>query len=412
MTFRAQITKRIRRRKLRSGETIMQTRYVLNYRDPRAGTRHQLFFERQKDAQEKYAQLAAAVEMNVHAPSAKSITIEQLIIAWLTTREDAVKPVTLNGYRQTCKLITGPLLVGGGRVRQRHAWLGEKPEQVKFLPLLGKVKLRDLTTPVIRAWHKQVAEEAGPYSANRAKMFLKAALEFGEEEYGVRAPAMPKIARGRSKPRKVVLQPEQVAQLIAAAASDPERGIYYAFPFLAGTRPSEQLALHWEDVDFERNMISIRKMQERDGSISSVTKTDAGMREVPMSSTLRRMLLDWRVRCPRLNGQLARVFPAPGVVRAWPLPREGGGGPLIYNNFRVRYWVPALKSLGLTYVTPHSARHSFISTLQAQGVEVGLVAKLAGHKNAVVTLSHYTQAMRGGEAAIEALERAFVPISA
>lgn len=136
------------------------------------------------------------------------------------------------------------------------------------------------------------------------------------------------------------------------------------------------------------------------------------MRDIPMSPTLRRMLLDWRVRCPRLHGKLARAFPVPGVVRAWPLPRERGGGPLIYNNFRVRIWVPALKRLGLPHVTPHSARHSFISTLQAQGVEVGLVAKLAGHKNAVVTLSHYTQAMRGGEAAVEALERAFAPRTA
>ena len=58
-------------------------------------------------------------------------------------------------------------------------------------------------------------------------------------------------------------------------------------------------------------------------------------------------------------------------------------------------------------MTPHSARHSFISTLQAQGIEVGLVAKLAGHSNAVVTLGHYTQAVRGGAAAIEALERAY-----
>ena len=63
-------------------------------------------------------------------------------------------------------------------------------------------------------------------------------------------------------------------------------------------------------------------------------------------------------------------------------------------------------SLGLPYVTPHSARHAFISTLQAQGIEVGLVAKLAGHANATVTLAHYTQAVRGGEVAVEALERA------
>ena len=83
------------------------------------------------------------------------------------------------------------------------------------------------------------------------------------------------------------------------------------------------------------------------------------------------------------------------------------GGPLSYANFRASYWRPALRRLGLPYVTPHSARHAFISTLQAQGIEVGLVAKLAGHANATVTLAHYTQAVRGGEVAVEALERAY-----
>lgn len=411
MNFRAQITKRVRRRTLRSGETVEQLRYVLNYRDPRTGEREQRFFERQKDAQAALAKLAAAIETNTFAPNAKAISIAQAVDAWLATREGVIKPVTLQGYRQSCKLIVGPLLVGGGQARQRHAWRGEKPNGAIFHPLLGKVRLTDVNTAMIRAWHKLISEEAGPYSANRAKMFLKAVLAFAEEEYSVRAPSMPTIGRSRQRVKKTVLQPEQIAQLIEAAQND-ERGVYYAFPFLAGTRPSEQLALHWEDVDFERNLIRIHRMQERDGSLTNVTKTDADMREVPMSATLRRMLLDWRVRCPRFDGQLVRVFPAPGVVRAWPLPREGGGGPLIYNNFRARFWSPALKRLGLPYVTPHSARHSFISTLQAQGVEVGLVAKLAGHKNAVVTLSHYTQAMRGGEAALEALERAFAPARA
>jgi integrase len=39
---------------------------------------------------------------------------------------------------------------------------------------------------------------------------------------------------------------------------------------------------------------------------------------------------------------------------------------------------------------------------------VGLVAKLAGHANANVTLGHYTQAVRGGEAAAAALEQTYV----
>ena len=94
-------------------------------------------------------------------------------------------------------------------------------------------------------------------------------------------------------------------------------------------------------------------------------------------------------------------------MRPWPKPRVGGGGALLYQNFRIRYWRPAFAATGLPYVTPHSARHSFISTLQARGIEVGLVAKLAGHANANVTLGHYTQAVRGGEEAIAALELAY-----
>jgi integrase len=68
-----------------------------------------------------------------------------------------------------------------------------------------------------------------------------------------------------------------------------------------------------------------------------------------------------------------------------------------------------LNAIAQTFVglTPHSARHSFISTLQAQGIEVGLVAKIAGHANANVTLGHYTHAVRGADSAAEALERAF-----
>ncbi len=163
----------------------------------------------------------------------------------------------------------------------------------------------------------------------------------------------------------------------------------------------------WSDVDFEKNLIRICRIQERDGSLTETTKTAAGARDIPMSATLREMLLAWRVRCPRNKGDLHRVFPGPGRVQAWPLPRLGGGRPLLYQNFRKRYWVPAFKQLDVPYVTPHSARHSFISTLQAEGIEVGLVAKIAGHANPTVTLGHYTQAVRNADVAIEALDRAY-----
>jgi hypothetical protein len=49
MSIAISITKRERRRRLKSGEGVTQVRYVLNFRDPRSGRRKQLFFERQKE---------------------------------------------------------------------------------------------------------------------------------------------------------------------------------------------------------------------------------------------------------------------------------------------------------------------------------------------------------------------------
>ena len=170
------------------------------------------------------------------------------------------------------------------------------------------------------------------------------------------------------------------------------------------------MALHWEDIDLLQGFIRIRRMQERDGSVTELTKTAAGMREIPISPLLHDDVAEWRLVCPQRNGELRRVFPGFGIFQPSTGARRNSGGPMCYTTFRYGYWRPGLNALDLPYVTPQSARHAFISILQAKGVEVGLVAKLAGHANAVVTLRHYTQAVRGGEAAIKALEEAYTSI--
>jgi integrase len=408
MSFSVNITKRDRKRRLKSGETVVQTRWVLNYREPRTGKRVQLFFARQKEAQAKRNQLIAHLANGTHADDRLSLTVDAIVRRWLENREGEVKRQTLKGYRETAGYIIDPLLIGTSLQRWEFARTGLKSEETRLVSTLGELRIKDLTTSDIRVWHKTISNEVGSYTANRAKMFLRAALALAAEDFNIRPPAMPTTGRAKPKAKKAILTSEQISLLLQHARADRERGIYVAFPFLAGTRPSEQLGLLWEDVDFEANMIHIRRMQERDGTISNLTKTIAGTRDLPMCSLLRAMLLEWRLICPRLKGELHRVFPGLGHPQPWPLPRIGGGGPLLYWNFRTRMWVPMLKKLGLPAVTPHSARHCFISTLQAQGIEVGLVASLAGHKNPNVTLGHYTHAVRGGEGAVAALERAFI----
>jgi integrase len=116
------------------------------------------------------------------------------------------------------------------------------------------------------------------------------------------------------------------------------------------------------------------------------------------------MLVKWQCEYPASLLDSARVFVGLGRIYGCRAQPMGVGRPLTYANFRNNYWKPAFERVRLPYVTPHSARHTFVSALQAAGVELGLVSKLAGHANPSVTLQHYTQAVRGGEEAIARLE--------
>ena len=118
-----------------------------------------------------------------------------------------------------------------------------------------------------------------------------------------------------------------------------------------------------------------------------MTKTEAGTRDIPMGADP-----------ARDAARLARPLPAPRRRAPPRLPGSWSAAALAeaaarrrrsaaLSELPQRYWEPVFKRLGLPYVTPHSARHSFISTLQAQGIEVGLVAKIAGHANPTVTLA-------------------------
>ena len=414
MRFTATITRRERARRLSSGRTVVHTRFVVNFRDPVTGRRKQLFFARQKEALAVRDAIvtSVAVGASLRAPHKAEMTVSDVMEHWLQNRRREVKPGTWASYRQAVHYVVGPLLLGTKLERHRYARYGAMSGEARLLEMLGSVRVGDLTTADIRAWNRSLADAVSAYTANVANKFLKAALALVAEELHVRVPAMPtKLGKGRPKPRKHILAPAEVGRLLAAATQDEEKGVYYAFPFLTGVRPSEQLALLWEDVDLANGIIRIQRMQERDGSLTEVTKTAAGRRDIPMCSQLQTMLRRWQHNCPlNAEGQLHRVFPCVGFGKAG---RHGKrGSPLSYANFRSGYWRPALLALGLPYVTPHSARHAFISTLQAQGVEVGLVAKLAGHANANVTLGHYTQAVRGGEAALVALEKAYLQVVA
>ena len=398
-----------RKRENAAGKIVRQKRYASSWVCPETGKKRRISFPTKAKAEAYRDALAATFAGERYFNPNTNPSVAEVVDHWLDNKRGSVKAATIRGYLPLLKNISGGVLQGSPQEKVHFALTGEKPNRdAKVLQMLGPYKVSELTTAQLRRWHGVVRVEAGHHTANRVMSMLKGILALAEEDFGVRVCSMPtNLARRKSKPKKEILTPGEVTKLIDYAKTDKERGIFIAWPFLTGTRASEQLGLLWEDVDLDRNLIAIRRTLGRDGITTETTKTEAGTRSIPISATLRTMLLEWRLSCPRLNGQLVRVFSGPGVPQQWPLPRIGGGGPVLYSNFLKRYWKPAFEKAGVRYVTHHSARHSFVSVLQAQGVEVGLVAKLAGHSNPAVTLGHYTQAVRGGAEAVALLDRAY-----
>jgi integrase len=390
------ITRRKRRRVQRDGSVKHQVRWVVNYREPVTGIRRQLFFDRLKQAQDKRAELIAATDRGAYVPARNSLAVADVVGSWLEAKRAVLKPNTIPGYEARCHLIVGPLLPTHARRAVIRSGTGAAP-RCELIPLLGGVKVSELTTRQIRRWHALIAGDVGIYSANKAAMLFKAALAVAAEDGGFRPPVFPTGLQRRSdRPAKRLLVSSQIAVVIEAAFHS-DKAVYCAFPFLTGLRSSEMLGLLWNDVALEHGVIRIRRVQvKRSGELIEATKTAAGTRDIPMSPVLRDLLISWHPRCPLLYGAPHRVFPGPE------------GGPLFYNNYRTRFWLPTLASLGLPAVSPHSARHAFISTLQAHGVDVATAAKLAGHKSPAVTLGFYTHSVSDANAAVSVLDRAFV----
>ena len=186
MSTSVNITKRVRQRKLKSGEVVVMTRWVVNYRAPQTGQRRQLFFDRAGDAQQKRNKIITEIGTGIYSSSGKSLTVGEAMQHWLENRNADIKASTLDGYRYYAGYVIGPLLIGSQFERTTFTRKGTRPDGSRLLPLLGTVKISDLTTGEIRSWHRTLSSEVSTYTANRAKAYLAGALALAAEDLNVR----------------------------------------------------------------------------------------------------------------------------------------------------------------------------------------------------------------------------------
>lgn len=153
---------------------------------------------------------------------------------------------------------------------------------------------------------------------------------------------------------------------------------FLSIAFFTGARTGEILALHWNDIDFDKGIIKITKSL-RNGVIST-PKTESSIRDVPIFEHLRAELLEHRNRSKTIY-----LFANPHT------------GKMFYKTAKLHpFWRDLLKKCNIPFRILYSTRHTFISTMLSTG-ELSMldIAQIVGHTNTEMIVRNYAKYIRG-----------------
>jgi integrase len=165
---------------------------------------------------------------------------------------------------------------------------------------------------------------------------------------------------------------------------------------LCGLRLGEVLALRWNRVDFDANVIQVREALEQTklhGIRFKPPKSKAGRRDITMPDEVVDALRIHRREQLELSLQL-------GVGR---LPEDALLFTDINGSPRSLYavsaaWRALADSIGMPGVTFHSLRHSHASQLIDAGVDIVTISKRLGHAKPDITLRVYAHLFQKDDA--------------
>lgn len=213
------------------------------------------------------------------------------------------------------------------------------------------------------------------------------------------------IPKGEVKEKPIYSQ-EEMALLLTRISGEPTK--YRAFFFLiaySGFRRSEMLGLEWKDVDFEHNVITIKRTSNYTagrGTYTDTTKTKRSQRVLKISPYIMGILKELK---DEQDDEALRL--GDKWVETDRLFVKWNGEPM--NNQTPYGWLKEFcEKNELPFYGIHSFRHFAASALISAGLDVTTVSGALGHCNSGTTLNVYSHMFQNAQARVaEAMDGAF-----
>lgn len=384
----------------KAGVEMVAWRVVYTDQSGRVRTKQ---FKKQSDAKAFRNTVTVAVQAGTHVHDRDTITVAAAGDIWLKA--------TLNGRD------------GRAPVEERSYDTYKDVFENHIKPRLGSVKLTKLSRAMIAAYRDEMLQDGvSRFRTKRALSYLGAILnearsrelvavnnaqgvtivtrtrDLDEEDERVSVPSIEQIralverARLWSKaPPAIVIR----GRVTSNARFKVERGrmlyMLVRTAIATGMRISELLGLPRSKVDLNAGTITVSQKLSQKGRLGK-PKSRAGYRTIEIPAELVRELREWILQRPK--GDLDLVFP------------NASGGAESYGNFRRRFWIPLLISIGAARRAPpqdgaeeesgldadftiHSLRHFHASQYIASGATPLDVMTRMGHSSVQITFDVY-----------------------
>jgi integrase len=289
------------------------------------------------------------------------ITLQSYASRWLLTYADNLKPATVKAYRESLTNHILPFLadVPLSGIKRRMA-----------IDLIVELRRKGLSANSIRLVHATL------------RVILNGAVDEGI------LPVNPASKPGRLLrgpiPAGMIVTPltQQELSLFLNTIKDRFTCYYPLFLTLArtGLRFGEALGLLWQDIDFEKRLIHVRRTLGMGGIEAP---KNGKTRNVDMSQQLGAVL--------RRHLMLTREEVLKNSCSEFPpwVFCNTVGTPLDPNNVRERIFYKAIEASGLRKFRIHDLRHTYASLLIQNGESLAYVKDQLGHHSIQITVDTY-----------------------
>ncbi|MCR4639045.1 site-specific integrase [Ruminococcus sp.] len=341
----------------RKGENIYKRRdgrwegrYKTGYNEHGKAKYHSVYGHSYTEVKEKLLPMKAAPA--AIAAASCNMTVKELFDEWLAAVKLRVKSSTYANYTMKVK---------------KH-----------ILPAFGGLRYDVLTVQMIHSFiDNKLNEGLSPKYVSDVIVVFKAMAKYTSKVHGYRNiladVVMPKYIK-EEKPLLTLIQQRILCKYLFSNLTPTT--LCLLLSYYTGLRVGEVCGMMWDDIDFEKEVLTVRRTVQRINNGSSGTqliidtpKSRSSQRTIPIPTFLMKLL-----RESRSNNNHYILSNSERIIEPRTLQRR---------------FQTILKKAGLPSVNYHCLRHMFATNSLQAGFDVKTLSEILGHSSVETTLNRY-----------------------